>query len=84
MVSWAQYRRRVLTLPMDERLTVILAGQIERWGQDLRGLEVPPDHGLLLVGCAPPVQDALAGEAAQAHSSLALRGAFPALNRRLL
>ena len=53
VVFCPKYRRKVLTPPIDERLKVMLAEQIERWGQDLVELEVLPDHVHLLVGCDP-------------------------------
>ena len=55
VVFCPKYRRKVLTPPVDERLKVLLAEQIERWGQDLIEMEVLPDHVHLLVGCDPPV-----------------------------
>jgi putative transposase len=50
---YPKYRRKVLTQPIDERLKVILAEQVERWGQELIELEVMPDHVHVLVGCDP-------------------------------
>jgi putative transposase len=43
----------VLAPPIDERLKILLAEQVERWGQELIELEVLPDHVHLLVGCGP-------------------------------
>ena len=53
VVFCPKYRRKVLTPPIDERLTVILAEQVVLWGQDLQLDEVLPDHVHLLGGCAP-------------------------------
>ena len=47
------YRRNVLMPPIDERFKVILAEQIERWGQELIEMEIMPNHVHLLVGCDP-------------------------------
>lgn len=44
VVFCPKYRRKVLTPPIDERLKVILAEQLERWGQELIEMEVMPDH----------------------------------------
>lgn len=53
VVFCPKYRRKVLTPPIDDRLKVILAEQIERWEQELIDLEVMSDHVHLLVGCDP-------------------------------
>jgi putative transposase len=55
VVFCPKYRRKVLTPPIDERLKVFVAEQIERWGQALIAHEVMPDHVHLLVGCDPQV-----------------------------
>lgn len=78
-----KYRRKVLTPPIDERLKVILAEQIERWGQELIEMEVMPDHVHLLVGCDPQFGIHRLVKLLKAHSSHALRAEFPALKRRL-
>jgi putative transposase len=78
-----KYRRKVLTPPIDERLTIILAEQMERWGQELLELEVMPDHVQLLVGCDPQFGIHRLVKLLKGHSSHALRAEFPALERRL-
>jgi putative transposase len=78
-----KYRRKVLTPPIDERLEIILAEQIERWGQELIELEVTPDHVHLLVGCDPQLGIHRLVKLLKGHSSHALREEFPALKRRL-
>ncbi len=42
VVFCPKYRRKVLVLPIDERLKVILAEQIERWEQKLIEVEFRP------------------------------------------
>jgi putative transposase len=83
VVFCPKYRRKVLTPPIDEQLKVILAEQIERWGQDLIELEVMPDHVHLLVGCDPQFGIHRLVKLLKGHSSHALRAEFPALKRRL-
>jgi putative transposase len=83
VVFCPKYRRKVVTLPLDGRLKVTLAEQIERWGQDLIELEVMPDHVHLLVGCDPQVGIHRLVKVLKGHSSHALREEFPALKRRL-
>ncbi|HEX5155625.1 MAG TPA: IS200/IS605 family transposase [Ktedonobacterales bacterium] len=78
-----KYRRKVLTPPIDERLKVILAEQIERWRQELIEMEVMPDHVHLLVGCDPQFGIHRLVKLLKGHSSHALREEFPALKRRL-
>lgn len=83
VVFCPKYRRKVLTPPIDERLKVILAEQIERWGQELIELEVMPDHVHLLVGCDPQFGIHRLVKLLKGRSSHALRAEFPALKRRL-
>jgi putative transposase len=83
VVFCPKYRRKVLTSPIDERLKVILAEQIERWGQELIEMEVMPDHVHLLVGCDPQFGIHRLVKLLQGHSSHALRTEFPVLKRRL-
>jgi putative transposase len=83
VVFCPKYRRKVLTPPIDERLKVILAEQIERWGQDLIEMEVMPDHVHLLVGCDPQFGIHRLVKLLKGYSSHALRAEFPALKRRL-
>jgi putative transposase len=83
VVFCPKYRRKVLVPPIDERLKVILAEQIERWGQDLIELEVLPDHVHLLVGCDPQFGIHRLVKLLKGSSSHALRAEFPALKRRL-
>jgi putative transposase len=83
VVFCPKYRRNVLTPPIDERLKVILAEQIERWGQELIEMEVLPDHVHLLVGCDPQFGIHRLVKLLKGHSSHALRAEFPALKRRL-
>ncbi|HEX8033812.1 MAG TPA: IS200/IS605 family transposase [Ktedonobacterales bacterium] len=83
VVFCPKYRRKVLTPPIDERLKVMLAEQIERWGQDLIELEVMPDHVHLLVGCDPQFGIHRLVKLLKGYSSHALRAEFPALTRRL-
>jgi putative transposase len=83
VVFCPKYRRKVLTPPIDERLKVILAEQIERWGQELIEMEVMPDHVHLLVGCAPQFGIHRLVKLLKGYSSHALRQEFPVLKRRL-
>ena len=83
VVFCPKYRRKVLAPPIDERLTIILAEQIERWGQDLIELEVMPDHVHLLVGCDPQFGIHRLVKLLKGYSSHALRAEFPTLKRRL-
>src|SRR5258708_4862001 len=83
VVFCPKYRRNVLTPPIGERLKVILAEQIERWGQELIELEVLLDHVHLLVGCDPQFGIHRLVKLLKGHSSHALRAEFPALKRRL-
>ena len=83
LVFCPKYRRKVLTPPIDERLKVILAEQIERWGQELIEMEVMPDHVHLLVGCDPQFGIHRLVKLLKGYSSHALRAEFPALKRRL-
>lgn len=83
VVFCPKYRRNVLTPPIDERLKIILAEQIERWGQELIELEVMPDHVHLLVGCDPQFGIHRLVKLLKSFSSHALREEFPALKRRL-
>lgn len=77
LVFCPKYRRKVLTPPIDERLKVILAEQMERWGQDLIELEVLPDHVHLLVGCDPQFGLHRLVKLLKGYSSPALRAEFP-------
>ena len=83
VVFCPKYRRKVLMPPIDERLKVILAEQIERWGQDLIEMEVMPDHVHLLVGCDPRFGIHRLVKLLKGYSAHALRAEFPALKRRL-
>jgi putative transposase len=83
VVFCPKYRRKVLTPPIDERLKVILAEQMERWGQELIEMEVMPDHVHLLVGCDPQFGIHRLVKLLKGHRSHALRMEFPALKRRL-
>src|SRR5258707_10060682 len=83
LVFCPKYRRNVLTPPIGERLKVILAEQIERWGQELIELEVLLDHVHLLVGCDPQFGIHRLVKRLKGQSSHALRAEFPALKRRL-
>jgi putative transposase len=83
VVFCPKYRRKVLMPPIDERLKVILAEQIERLGQDLIEVEVMPDHVRLLVGCDPQFGIHRLVKQLKGYSSHALRTEFPALKRRL-
>jgi putative transposase len=83
VVFCPKYRRKVLTPPIDERLKVILAEQIERWGQDLIEMEVMPDHVHLLMGCDPQFGIHRLVKLLKGYSSHALRAEYPALKRRL-
>jgi putative transposase len=69
--------------PIDERLSVLLAEQIERWGQELIALEALPDHVHLLLGCDPQCGIHRLVKLLKGYSSHALREEFPALKRRL-
>jgi REP-associated tyrosine transposase len=83
VVFCPKYRRKVLTPPIDERLKIILAEQIERWGQELVEIEVMPDHVHLLVGCDPQFGIHRLVKLLKGYSAHALRAEFPALKRRL-
>jgi putative transposase len=83
VVFCPKYRRKVLAPPIDERLKIILAEQIERWGQELIELEVMSDHVHLLVGCDPQFGIHRLVKLLKGHSSHVLREEFPALKRRL-
>ncbi|WIG59052.1 MAG: hypothetical protein OJF49_001799 [Ktedonobacterales bacterium] len=83
VVFCPKYRRKVLMPPIDERLKVILAEQIEWWGQDLIEMEVMPDHVHLLVGCDPQFGIHRLVKLLKGYSSHALRVEYPALKRRL-
>ncbi|HEX6796834.1 MAG TPA: IS200/IS605 family transposase [Ktedonobacterales bacterium] len=83
VVFCPKYRRKVLTPPIDARLKVILAEQIERWGQELIEMEVMSDHVHLLVGCDPQFGIHRLVKLLKGYSSHALRAEFPALKRRL-
>jgi putative transposase len=83
VVFCPKYRRKVLTPPIDERLKVILAEQLERWGQDLIELEVMPDHVHLLVGCDPYFGIHRLVKLLKGYSAHTLRQEFPSLKRRL-
>jgi putative transposase len=83
VVFCPKYRRKVLTPPIDERLKVIFAEQIERWGQELIEMEIMPDHVHLLVGCDPQFGIHRLVKFLKGHSSHALREEFPVLKRRL-
>ena len=78
-----KYRRKVLIPPIDERLTTMLAEQMERWGQELIEVEVMPDHVHLLVGCDPQFGIHRLIKLLKGYSSHALRAEFPSLKRRL-
>ncbi len=83
VVFCPKYRRKALTPPIGERLKVILAEQIERWGQERIESEVMPDHVHLLVGCDPQFGIHRLVKLLNGHTSPALRAEFPALKRRL-
>lgn len=53
-VVWCpKYRRKVLVSGREERLKVLIAEMLEKWGQKLVQVEVMADHVHLLVGCDP-------------------------------
>jgi putative transposase len=83
VVFCPKYRRKVLMPPIDERLKVILAEQIERREQELIELEVLPDQVHLLVGCDPQFGIHRLVKLLKGHSSHVLRAEFPVLKRRL-
>jgi putative transposase len=83
VVFCPKYRRKVLAPPIDARLNVILAEQIERWGQELIEMEVMPDHVHLLVGCDPQFGIHRLVKLLKGVSSHVLRAEFPVLKRRL-
>ncbi len=83
VVFCPKYRRNVLTPPIDERLKVILAEQLERWGQELIELEVMPDHVHLLVGCDPQFGIHRLVKLLKGYGSHARREEFPTRKRRL-
>src|SRR5262245_57964863 len=75
----SKYRRKVLLPPIGERLKIILAEQIERWGQELIELEVLPDHVQLLVGCDVPLGMHRLLKLLKGSSAHTLRAEFPAM-----
>jgi len=83
VVFCPKYRRKVLTSPINKRLTVILAEHIERWGQERIEMDVMPDHVHLLVGCDPHFGIHRLVKLLKGYSSHALREEFPTLKRRL-
>src|SRR5258708_34640564 len=83
VVFCPKYRRKVLAPPIDERLNVILAEQIERWGQELIEMEVMPDHVHRLVGCDPLFGIHRLVKLLKGFSSHVLAAACPVLKRRL-
>jgi len=83
VVFCPKYRRKVLTSPINKRLTVILAEHIERWGQERIEMDVMPDHVHLLVGCDPHFGIHRLLKLLKGYSSHALREEFPTLKRRL-
>ena len=83
VVFCPKYRRKVLTPPIDERLKIIFAEQLERWGQELIEMEIMPDHVHLLVGCDPHFGIHRLVKLLKGYSSHALREEFPTLKRRL-
>lgn len=83
VVFCPKYRRNVLTPPIDERLKVIFAEHIERWGQELIEMEVMPDHVHLLVGCDPQFSIHRLVKLLKGYSAHVLREEFPTLKRRL-
>jgi REP-associated tyrosine transposase len=83
VVFCPKYRRKVFMPPIDERLKIILAEQIERWGQDLIEMEVMPDHVHLLVGCDPQFGIHRLVKLLKGYSAHTLRAEFPTLKRRL-
>jgi putative transposase len=83
VVFCPKYRRKVVTPPIDERLKVILAEQIDRWGQEVLEWDGMPEHVHLLVGGDPPFGIHRLVKLLQGSSSHALRAEFPARKRRL-
>jgi putative transposase len=83
VVFCLKYRHKVLTPPIDERLKIILAEQIERWRQELIEMEVMLDYVQLLVGCDPQFGIHRLVKLLKGYSSHTLRAEFPALKRRL-
>ena len=83
LVFCPTYRRKVLAPPIDERLKVILAEQMERWGQERIEWAGMPDHVHLLVGCDPQFGMHRLVKLLKGYRSHALRAEFPALKRRL-
>ena len=83
VVFCPKYRRKVFMPPIDERLKVILAAHIERWGQELIEMEVMPDHVHLLVGGDPQFGIHRLVKLLKGSSSHVLRAEFPTLKRRL-
>src|SRR5207237_389067 len=55
VVFCPRYRRKVLVPPLDARLKEIVREQCVALRQDLRAVEVQPDHVHVLVGCDPQV-----------------------------
>lgn len=82
MALCPMYRRHVLTPPIDERLKVLLAEQIERWEQELIEMEVMPEHVHLFVGCDPQFGIHRVVKLLKGSSSHALRVEYSALKRR--
>jgi putative transposase len=83
VVFCPKYRRRVLVPPIDERLKILIAAIVAKWGQALIELEVRPDHVHLLLGCDPQFGIARLIRYLKGTSSYQLRGEFPELSQKM-
>jgi putative transposase len=83
VVFCTKYRRRVLVPPIDERLKILIAEIVAKWGQALIELEVRPDHVHLLLGCDPQFGSARLIRYLKGTSSYQLRGEFPELSQKM-
>ncbi len=83
-VVWCpNYRRKVLVLPLDERLKQIIREVCEEHQAEIEELEVLPDHVHLLVSVDPQFGIHRLMKLVKGRSSRFLRQQFPVLKRKL-
>jgi len=83
VVFCPQYRRKVLTDEVAERLKQILQEVCEERQADLLDMEIMPDHVHLLLGCDPQFGIHRLVRLLKGRSSHLLRREFPVLVRTL-
>jgi putative transposase len=69
--------------PIDERLKILIAELVTKWGQELIELKVMPDHLHLLLGCDLQFGIARLLRYLKGASSYQLRGEFPELRLKM-